>query len=151
MTLELRDFSAADQAATRALIQAGLRERWRGRFDPAANPDTDDLWANYIADGGEIVVAVDDGRIVGTGTLIALTGRSGQLVRMSTDAAYRRRGIARLIVEELTRRAEARGFDRLRITADTPWTSAVALYTACGFKIERQDERDTEFVLRLDS
>lgn len=149
MLVELRDFTPIDQAATRDLIQAGLSERWRDQFDPAANPDTDDLWASYVADGGEIVVATINWRIVGTGTLIALSSRCGRLIRMSTDAAFRRRGVARLIVEELTTRAAGRGFEQVVVTTDTPWKSAVSFYASCGFEIERQDELATDFVVHL--
>lgn len=148
--VEVRDFTVVDQAATRALVQAGLRERWGSEFDPDANPDTDDIWNTYVATGANVVVAVTEGRVVGTGTLIALTGDCGQLVRMSTDRDHRRTGIARQITTELIRRAEDRGFQRLVVATDTPWRSAVALYRSCGFQLEDVDDDVTRLGLRLD-
>lgn len=141
----------ADQAATRALIQAGLRERWGPTFDPDANPDTDDLWASYVATGGDVVVAVHQAQVVGTGTLIGLSSDCGQLVRMATDRGHRRRGIARAIVTELIRRAQARGFSRLEVSTDTPWASAVALYQSCGFQIAAVDDDVTRFTMPIDN
>lgn len=148
--MEVRDFSVADQVATRALIQAGLRERWGPTFDPDANPDTDDLWASYVATGGEVVVAVSQAQVVGTGTLIELASDCGQLVRMATAEGHRRKGIAREVVAELVRRAQARGFKRLVVTTDTPWRSAVALYQSCGFQIEAVDSDITRFGMWID-
>lgn len=145
--VELCTFTPADQAETRAVIQAGLRERWGDAFDPSANPDTDDLWASYVEPGGEIVVAVAGGRIVGTGTLIEPEPRLGQLVRVSTHPDHRRRGVARRIVAELIGRARARGHERLIVQADTPWRSAVALYASCGFDIVGQDALTTRLAL----
>lgn len=147
--MELRAFTAADQDEACAVIQAGLRERWGDAFDPSANPDTDDLWASYVEPGGEIVVAVDGDRIVGTGILITAGPGTAQLVRMSTHPEHRRRGIGRRVVAHLVERARARGFERVVIEADTPWESAVALYAACGFTIERQDPDTTHFTLDL--
>ncbi len=91
LEVEIRDFTEVDQAATRALIQEGLRERRGLSFDPNANPDTDDIWASYVVVGGEVVVAVSQTQIVGTGTLIETGGDCGQLVRMATDGSHRRK------------------------------------------------------------
>jgi len=59
---------------------------------------------------------------------------------MSTDSGHRRKGIARQIVTELFRRAQERGFSRLVVTTDTPWTSAMALYRSRRFQIEDVDD-----------
>ena len=66
----LRDFELGDQAAVRDLILSGMRERWRERYDDAANPDVGDIWSSYIAQGGEVVVWEEGGAVVGTGTLV---------------------------------------------------------------------------------
>jgi len=47
-----------------------MRERWRERYDDAANPDVGDIWSSYIAQGGEVVVWEEGGAVVGTGTLV---------------------------------------------------------------------------------
>lgn len=41
--IRIRDFQVDDQSPARALILAGLREHWGEDFDPAQNPDLDDI------------------------------------------------------------------------------------------------------------
>ena len=129
----------------RSLILDGMRERWGAGFDPAVNPDVDDMWASYIATGGEIVVWVEDGAVVGTGTLVPEADGGGRIMRMSVARSWRRRGIGRRIVAELVRRAGRRGLRPVRVSTDTPWPEAVGLYAACGFAIVEQDDADTHF------
>lgn len=38
---------------------------------------------------------------------------------------------------------------RIRVLTDTPWTSAVELYRACGFAELGSDGIDTHFELRI--
>lgn len=151
----VRDFRRDDQAVVEALIQAGMRERWGVTFDPAANPDVADLWANYVALGADadadVVVVEVGGRVAGTGTLVSVDDRAGRIRRMSVDPAHRRRGIARTVVADLVDRADRRGLRRVVVRTDTPWFDAVALYRSCGFEIEAQDEAETDLVLLLGS
>ena len=145
----LRDFEPRDQDAVRQLILNGMAERWGERFDPTANPDTADLWAHYVAQGGEIIVYEIEGEVVATGTLIAEPDGAGRILRMSVDRRHRRRGLAKSVVRELVDRASRRGFDPLRVNTDTPWTEAVNLYLACGFVPVGVDETDTHFTMSL--
>lgn len=155
----LRAFTAADQGAVRGLILGGMRERWGERFDPAANPKVDDMWAHYVVEAhGEIVVVEIDGVVVATGTLLPepaddgesdSDGKVGRIVRMAVDPQVRRQGLGRRVVAELVERARSHGWHRVVVETDTPWTSAVALYAACGFTVERQTPTETHFVLSL--
>ena len=147
----LRDFEPRDQDAVRQLIINGMAERWGERFDPAANPDTADLWATYIEPGGEIVVYEVGREVVATGTLIPEADGAGRIMRMSVDRRHRRKGFAKTVVGELIERAARRGLDPLRVLTDTPWSDAVELYRACGFTLVSQDEADSHFSMGLGS
>jgi hypothetical protein len=70
----LRDFELGDQPEVPRLILSGMRERWRERYDDAANPDVDDM-SSYLANGGEVVVWEEHGAVVGTGTLASFASR----------------------------------------------------------------------------
>lgn len=83
------------------------------------------------------------------GALIPGDDTVGRIVRMSVAAAHRRQGLARRTVEELLRRARRRGMSEVRVLTDTPWTSAVELYAACGFAEVRRDATDTHFAMSL--
>ena len=145
----IRDFEPRDQEAFRALVLAGLAERWGEAFDPTFNPDLLDIEASYLAQGAVVVVAENDAGLVATGILRPETGNRGRIVRVSVDAGCRRQRLGRRVVEELVTRARQRRMSEVVVLADTPWTSAVDLYRACGFREVASDDRDTHFVLAL--
>jgi polar amino acid transport system permease protein len=145
----LRDFQPTDQPELRRLILAGLQDRWGERFDADVNPDLDDFVANYLDRGAEIVVVTTDGTIIATGMLAPDAGTAGRIMRMSVSAAHRRQGLARRVIEELIGRARRRQMSEVRVLADTPWTSAVQLYRACGFTEIASDGTDAHFVMQL--
>lgn len=145
----LRDFRREDQEALRQLILEGLRERWGDAFDPVFNPDLDDFVANYLDRRAEVVVVERHGELVATGTLVPELPDAGRIMRMSVSAAHRREGLGRRVVGELVARARRRGMAEVRVLTDTPWTSAVELYRACGFTDLGDDGVDTHFVMNL--
>jgi hypothetical protein len=49
-----------------------MRERWGDAYDPAANPDLNNISAIYVARGAEVVVVEVGGDIVATDTHFAL-------------------------------------------------------------------------------
>ena len=146
----VRPFVADDHVSVRDLILAGMRERWGDAYEPSANADLDDITANYVDRGADVLVIEVEGRIVATGTLVPLNHRTGQIVRMSVDALPRRTGLAREVVEELLGRARERGLAEVIVLTDTPWASARALYRACGFVETGHDDTDTHFFRTLD-
>lgn len=145
-----RDFTPADQVAVRALVLDGLRERWGPAFDAGFNSDLDDIIGNYVSQGAEVVVIDVAGRVAATGTLRPEPGDRGRIVRMSVARERRREGLGRAVVDELIERARRRGMAAVVVMTDTPWSSAVALYRACGFAEVGRDNTDTHFAMTLD-
>jgi GNAT superfamily N-acetyltransferase len=135
MTPTLRPFTPADQPVARALILAGLGERF-GFIDETRNPDVDDIAAHYLAQGHLFLVAELAGVVVGTGALLFEDdGATCQLVRVSTRRDLRGQGIARLIVEALLAEARQRGRRRVWVETNEGWRDAIALYQRLGFTI----------------
>lgn len=145
----LRNFRPADQAAVRALVLQGLQERWGSDFDPSFNPDLAEITSHYVDNNAEVVVIEADGKIVAAGVLVPEGEGGGRLLRISVASDHRRRGLARQVVTELVKRGRQRQMTEIRVLTDTPWTSAVELYRACGFTDLGSDGTDTHFVLRL--
>lgn len=156
--IEIRPFRPADQPAVRALVLAGLAERW-GILDESRNPDLDDLHASYVAAGGAVLVAEQRGVIVGTGALAVrnVTGpavdstdeQSGQIVRMSVAASARRQGLARRLVAALLNEARTRSLTHVIVETTYTWQSAIALYEACGFVEYAHDDEDVYLQMQL--
>ena len=117
--------------AVRSLILDGLVEHW-GTIDPALNRDLDDL-------GGSpdraVLVATDEHRIVGTGSIVRREDRCAEIVRMSVAHDHRRSGIGQLLIEELV--ATARRWTVARVVLETTaeWTDVVHFYERSGFTL----------------
>lgn len=145
----IRDFALRDQEPFRALVLAGMEERWGDAYDPGFNTDLDDVSVSYLAGGADVVVAEVDRQVLATGILRPEEGCRGRIVRMSVDRVHRRQGLARQVVEELLARARRRGFRQVVVMTDTPWESAASLYRSCGFIEVGRDDTDTHFALEL--
>ena len=139
--LKIRPFTPQDQSAARQLVLEGLGGHF-GYIDETMNPDLDDIWQHYVADGGVFVVAEMDGLLVGTGALIR-EGEDGRLVRMSVCKSQQRQGIGRQLVRHLIQKANEQGYKRLLVETNHDWFDAIGLYQSCGF---REYDRDAESV-----
>jgi GNAT superfamily N-acetyltransferase len=148
--IELRPFVPADQAAVRALILAGLADHF-GELDTSLNHDLDNIAANYVDQGAVVIVAELDGRIIGTGTLLAEAPGVGRLVRMSVSREARGQGLGKRLVRRLIEIARARGNHLLLVETNDDWHDAIALYHACGFQDDHVANGEAHFRLDLDS
>ena len=103
-------------------------------------PALKDYYHRHMADGTFISwLAVDGDRIIGTSGMSFVekppyfscpNGRIGLLSSMYTDPAFRRRGIARLLLSRVVEEARAYGCGAVQITASD---MGVLLYTDFGF------------------
>jgi DNA-binding MarR family transcriptional regulator/N-acetylglutamate synthase-like GNAT family acetyltransferase len=95
-------------------------------FDPARTLPTgaDDLF----------LLARFGGQPSGCGVLKALTPETGELLRMWVDRPHRGLGIAGRILDELERRAAARGHRTVRLYTNRSLHEAKALYRARGYE-----------------
>lgn len=140
--IELRRFTPADQPAVRALVLAGLAEHWGASLDTALNPDLDDIATSYAH--GITMVAVGDGHIVGTGTIVPRAPDTVEIVRMSVDVAWRSRGVGRQVLEALVAGAvdadQAGELRRVVLETTADWQRTVAFYERSGFVITHHDD-----------
>jgi GNAT superfamily N-acetyltransferase len=110
-------------------------------------------WQEYLeqiadvagrAERTPVLVAVEDGRIVGTATVEIddvievheadrLLPEEGGLRMLGIDPAYRGRGIGRALVEASRERIRASGKTVMALRTTAPMTTAQALYTSLGF------------------
>lgn len=146
----IRAFAAADQNAVRRLIVDGLGARW-GQVDERLNPDLDDIAATYV--DGLTLTAWDGDHLVGTGTLAPRSGGRAEVLRMSTAADYRRRGIATRILRDLLAEARRRGFHTVVLETAAHWSDARVFYERNGFIFDYEEDgefcRDAYYRLSL--
>lgn len=105
-----------------------LAERYGG-------PDPDEPSPSELAPpAGAFVVAWLDGAAVGCGGVRALAGNVGELKRMYTRTAVRRRGVGRAVLFAVEDRACALGYARLVLETGILQPEAIALYESVGYE-----------------
>lgn len=137
--LHIRPFTPEDQAAARHLILQGLGSHF-GWIDESRNPDLDDIQRHYLEQGSLFVVAEQEGKIVGTGALVAEGPGVSRMVRISVSLEHQRQGIGRRLVNHLVQQAWAQGNHRIVVETNLDWEDAIGLYEAAGFSQYDHDE-----------
>ena len=141
----LRILSDADARAFRRLRLAGLEEYPDAFGESAAEfrrTSIDATAARLRASSGEqfVIGAFVGVRLVGVAGFFRHTGRkrrhSGLIWGVYVDAAFRRRGIARAMLEALVARAAAvKGLRQISLSVTMHRRAARALYDALGFEV----------------
>ena len=144
--IALRPFLASDQAAAKALVQAGLGEHW-GWVDQTLNPDLNDIAASYR--DGVFLIAEHEAEIVATGAYLPVGPGVVQIVRMSVRADCRRLGLGRRMLASLQERARAAGSTCAVLETTKSWHEVIAFYVANGFAITHQVDDDMWFACEL--
>lgn len=140
----IRPFLPEDQGAVKALILAGLEERW-GVLDLTKNPDLDDIAVSY-GDAAFLTAWLGD-RLVGAGALVRETEGVARIVRMSVAKSMRHRGIGRAILRALCDHAKGAGYAKIVLETTSTWEDAITFYERCGFRRIGTWDGDTHFVL----
>ena len=139
MALIYRKLTENDLETFIALRVAQLREEGATE-DVDLVPPLMDYYHRHLADGTFVSwLAVDGEKIIGTSGMSFVekppyfscpSGRIGLLSSMYTDPGYRRRGIAKELLDRVVAEARAYGCGSVQITASD---MGVLLYTAFGF------------------
>jgi GNAT superfamily N-acetyltransferase len=144
----IRFYTRADHGAAVALIQAtniaenaftGDRREERA----GASEHWDVLLPRLAESGGEVLLAILEGAVVGLVAWAPATDdlfvveelrRYGIVEELVVDAAWRRHGIATLLLEEVEARARQAGLPRLLIGVVAGNQPAEAAYARFGFR-----------------
>ena len=148
--LEIAPFTPRHQPEVRALILAGLAERWEV-LDESLNRDLDDIATSYAT--GRVLIAMRGGRVVGVGCIVPVDDNSAEIKRMSVASDERRSGVGAAIVDALLEVARSWSAQRVVCETSSHWSSAVEFYVRCGFRVDYEQEgnfgRDTYFSYTL--
>jgi GNAT superfamily N-acetyltransferase len=132
----------SDLATVRALIIAGLTQRW-GDYRHSANPDLEAFERTYA--NASVIVATRDAEVVGCGILITEAPGIARIVRMSVAADLQRTGIGGKVLRALLERAVRLGCSEVVLETSADWHSAVSFYTRHGFAPTEQRDGDQHF------
>jgi ribosomal protein S18 acetylase RimI-like enzyme len=130
----IRDMRPAEYQAVQCLwADAGLPFRPKGRDRP-------DKVAVEVQRGTAVfVVAEVEGELAGV-VLGTHDGRKGWINRLAVAPAYRRRGIARLLVQEVEARLAELGMEITAALIETPNAASLAFFRAIGYSHDPEIE-----------
>jgi GNAT superfamily N-acetyltransferase len=89
--------------------------------------------AKFEPPDGRLILAFDGDHAFGIGCLRRIGTDTAEIKRMYVEAAYRRRGIGRAILDRLIAEAAARAYTTIRLDSPDFMTAAHALYRSRGF------------------
>jgi GNAT superfamily N-acetyltransferase len=139
-TPTVRPFRPGDQAAARALIEAGLGEHF-GFIDRSANLDLVDIGATYCAPHAAFFVAELGGEIVGT-TGVLIEGSAARMVRLGVAREHRRSKVATALLAKVIELAARAGLGEIVAHTQPEWPDAMRFYAAHGFVAYGRDNID---------
>lgn len=138
MGVTYRNIEKKDNKELAELIRSVFREFGVDRpgtvyFDPT----TDDLYSLFRTPGSIYWVAEDDGKIIGGCGIFPtqnLPEGCAELVKLYLDAAYRKRGIGRRLMEMSLESAKEIGYTQIYLESLPELGKAISLYRKQGFR-----------------
>ncbi|MGM0885082.1 MAG: GNAT family N-acetyltransferase [Bacillota bacterium] len=141
LEVTIEDVNVNTQAKARAIILAGLEERF-GVLDHQFNTDLEDIIENYINQNYVFLIGTVSDCPVCTGALIKETEDVGRVVRMSVLNQYRRKGIASIMLQRLEERARLCGYKKIVLETTNTWKDAEVFYLKNGFSEYYRDDEE---------
>jgi ribosomal protein S18 acetylase RimI-like enzyme len=131
---ELRRFRTEDAEAVWRLHDAALEDAGvhggRGPWED----DLHDIGATYVDTGGDFLVALAGGELVGMGGFLRRSAEECEVKRMRVQPDFQRQGLGRLILEELEDRAQALGLRTVVLDTTEDQLAARRLYETAGYR-----------------
>jgi GNAT superfamily N-acetyltransferase len=88
----------------------------------------------YLPPSGRLILAEQDGGVIGMGGVIKYKDDNGEITRMYVRTVYRRKGIGKTLLEQILMEARELGYTRVCLGSWGFMKAAHALYSTCGFE-----------------
>ncbi|MGM9759106.1 MAG: GNAT family N-acetyltransferase, partial [Parabacteroides sp.] len=130
--IQIADYSPIFYHDFYRLNCAWIGEQWK--LEPRDYEEMESLQEGI--EGGFILIALYEGRPVGTLAMLPMDGRTYdyELAKFTTERSLRGLGIGRRLLEEAVRRADSEGKGRIYIITNALCHAAIHLYEAFGFR-----------------
>ena len=113
-----------------------LNLEWLDKYNLTESHDLmvlDDPQATILDRGGFIWLAISDNKVVGSAALIKEHEGEYELAKMAVTAAYRGKGISKLLIETCLAKAKEIGAKKLSLFSNHQLQTALKLYEKYGF------------------
>ena len=145
--IEIRPFTDDDASQVRELFVAinrllsppDLRDAFEAYIERALAEEIDRIAAYYREHDGDFWVAIQSDLLVGTFGLERAAPDAMELRRMYVDAAVRRNGIGRRMLQYAEDECRLRNVARLELSTAEIQSAALALYRSAGYQLLRED------------
>jgi putative acetyltransferase len=114
-----------------------LNLEWLDHYNLTESHDLmilDDPEGTILNRGGFIWMAEADGQLVGSAGLIKEHDGEYELAKMAVTAAYRGKGISKLLIEKCLEKAREVGAKKLSLFSNHQLQTALSLYEKYGFR-----------------
>ena len=147
MSFAIRPYTDADRAAVRDLfirINAELAppelcEAFAGYVTVSLRDEIGRLEDYYAERQGSFWVACDGARLAGMFGLERVGTAAAELRRMYVDAVYRKRGLARMMLERAERICREAGTPVVTLSTSELQQAALTFYRSAGYRLVREE------------
>jgi putative acetyltransferase len=147
VTFDFRRHRDSDHAAVRDLFirinrelaRPDLRDAFESYMAVSLRDEIDRLADYYAERQGAFFVVRDGDTLAGVFGLEQLGAASAELRRMYVDAAYRRQGLARMMLEFAEQTCRDAGTRVLTLSTSELQQAALALYRKFGYRLLREE------------
>ncbi|MEJ0077719.1 MAG: GNAT family N-acetyltransferase [Alphaproteobacteria bacterium] len=147
MTFEIRRYRDSDDAAVRDLFvrinrelsRPDLRDAFESYVAVSLRDEIDRLADYYAERQGAFFVVHDGDKLAGVFGIERLGVPAAELRRMYVDAAYRRQGLARMMLEFAEQACREAGTRTLTLSTSELQQAALAFYRASGYRLVSEE------------
>ena len=139
--IKIRQYDAIEIVEYESSLKDHFRElnyEWLKKYyriEPADEKVLGDPEGNIISNGGAVVFARIDGKIIGTGALIKHDDQTYEIAKMAVTERMQRRQAGKKLTRALLDRALDSGAVRIFLETGPQMTPAISLYEKLGFEI----------------
>jgi putative acetyltransferase len=143
----IRRYAESDHAAVRALFIAvnrelaprDLRAAFEGYITRSLEEEIDRLSDYYAGKQGAFFIALESETLAGMFGLEGLGTHAAELRRMYVDPAYRRHGLARMMLQRAEEICREAGTFVLTLSTSELQQAALAFYRNAGYRLVREE------------
>jgi ribosomal protein S18 acetylase RimI-like enzyme len=116
---------------------AELNREWLTKYDLMERSDEEQLadpQAHFLADGGQIFVALNAGEVIGTCAAVPHGVDAFEIAKLAVAAEFRGQAIARRLVARCIAYVREQNVRRIVLVSNSQLQAALGLYESLGFR-----------------